>query len=929
MKRKILFLCLLIFSFINTSYADNIATNSQINYDEKFSKKTIEINDIKDLEELSKRTNIDSFSKNKKIILNNDIDVLNSKFKSISNFSGHFDGNSHTIKGFKVQNASSIVALFLNVKEGAIVENLNFEGRIESDGTQNILAGIVAMNSGKIKNCTFDGYISGTTKIGGIVGTNSKIGVIDSCSVKGQINGKSYIGGICGENLGEITLCTNFAKVNTIYEDESNGLQDIQGLKDFFDDNSTKAATSTYKDIGGICGYSSGKINLSTNFAEIGYKRVGYNVAGVVGRSGGYVSACINNGNIYGRKDIGGIVGQLEPEVEKSLIGDTSSDLKKETENLNKILTKTNEDFQFHSSNVSAILTKTNDDLSNLKDDGIEEIQNLSNTLFDIGTYISNMEDIIKDINDVIKAHQADTSITDLLGMIQEINEVISLNDINGNLDMGTQIQSDALELRKKNSTIDGYLSTLLKDMTFLNEALDNMSSDLSSDFTNVNNQIKRLSDMIVDPLVELEELNAEDKYMDVSTENIDTTLEGKVYSSKNNSMINGDLNIGGIVGTIDVEYDGAPENDSTDSDILKLRTRYYRKTVVQNGINQGKIYGKTDSIGGIVGRMNMGIVVTCESYGFIEAKDASYVGGVVGHSNSNVTKCFSTGDISGHKYVGGIVGMGNMVSYCYTLANINDAIQFFGAISGYMSVDYELNFHENYYVSDNLYGIDRFSFVKRAEKIEYEDLKKKIKQLPDRIQTFTLSFVLEEDEDDSSKDKLLRQYTFQYGESFDQRAYPYVEKKEGYYSIWDNTSLKNLKCDTVIKTRYINYITTVESFDKRENGKAVFLAISDFASGDGIKVDLLGEETINESRWHIIIEKSINNQKETKMRYLPYTNKNNNSLVDYDVYLFDGENYIKTQSKYFASYIEFIVDKLDFEVLFKRKSIFNTIPKQ
>ena len=47
----------------------------------------------------------------------------------------------------------------------------------------------------------------------------------------------------------------------------------------------------------------------------MGYDHVGYNIGGIVGRQSGYLDGCANSGDILGRKDVGGIAGQLEPEV--------------------------------------------------------------------------------------------------------------------------------------------------------------------------------------------------------------------------------------------------------------------------------------------------------------------------------------------------------------------------------------------------------------------------------------------------------------------------------------------------------------------------------------------------------------------------------------------------------------------------------------
>ena len=88
------------------------------------------------------------------------------------------------------------------------------------------------------------------------------------------------------------------------------------------DQKDSTSVLNSYVDTGGIAGYSSGTIVSCNNNARIGYEHVGYNVGGIVGRQNGYISMCINGGNIYGRKDVGGIVGQAEPYVVVDLTDD-------------------------------------------------------------------------------------------------------------------------------------------------------------------------------------------------------------------------------------------------------------------------------------------------------------------------------------------------------------------------------------------------------------------------------------------------------------------------------------------------------------------------------------------------------------------------------------------------------------------------------
>jgi len=66
--------------------------------------------------------------------------------------------------------------------------------------------------------------------------------------------------------------------------------------------------------IGGICGeLISGQITNCSNYAEIGFL-LGYNyhMGGIAGKSSGTILYCVNNGDVYGRDFVGGIVGYYD-----------------------------------------------------------------------------------------------------------------------------------------------------------------------------------------------------------------------------------------------------------------------------------------------------------------------------------------------------------------------------------------------------------------------------------------------------------------------------------------------------------------------------------------------------------------------------------------------------------------------------------------
>lgn len=276
---------------------------------------TIYISTVDDFLELSANCYIDSWSMNKRVELMNDLDFTGKELVMVPVFDGYFDGNGYTISGINFTGEGYVTALFRYVEEQGVIDSLNVKGNITALDEQECVGGIVGSNYGTIKNCTFEGTVNGKRTIGGIAAFNKSTGIIKRCSVSGRITGLYYTGGITGINHGIITNCTNNAGVNddsawVEYEDENSS----NLIGSLTDDDKTSIRSGV--DAGGISGFSDGIIASSNNTGQIGYEHVGYNIGGIAGRQSGIVTASVNTGKVYGRKDVGGIVGQMEPYIE-------------------------------------------------------------------------------------------------------------------------------------------------------------------------------------------------------------------------------------------------------------------------------------------------------------------------------------------------------------------------------------------------------------------------------------------------------------------------------------------------------------------------------------------------------------------------------------------------------------------------------------
>ena len=260
-------------------------------------------------------------------------------FLPIPTFGGTFDGQGHTISGLDLTDPVAPAGIFSIVQESGVVKNLNVSGTAAPGGSPENVGGVVGINYGTLENCGFTGLVSGSAYVGGVAGTNARTGRLLNCTAAGAVMGENMTGGVTGYNLGYVSGCVNTAAVNAVSVDPTLDLEDLNF--DFLTDLSKLSSADTVaaaSDTGGIAGYSSGTLENCENSGTIGYPHIGYNVGGIAGRSCGYVAGCVNSGLIRGRKDVGGILGQMEPYIELELAADTINTLKEQLAELDDLV---------------------------------------------------------------------------------------------------------------------------------------------------------------------------------------------------------------------------------------------------------------------------------------------------------------------------------------------------------------------------------------------------------------------------------------------------------------------------------------------------------------------------------------------------------------------------------------------------------------
>lgn len=521
---------------------------------------TIYINTAEDLIDLAKKCSYDAWSIGKTVILNEDISLLGIDFAPIPSFSGIFDGNHHTISGLKILGAYSPAGLISSLEEGGVVKNLNLSATVTPDGDKGCVGGIVGDNSGRIEDCKFVGTVMGKTNVGGIVGINRPTGTVSGCAAAGEIIGENQTGGIAGRNEGVISSSANEAKVNTIAITPSLSLTDLN-LSLSFDVTKLPSFTNTaMTDAGGIAGYSCGMIIGCVNSARVGYPHVGYNLGGIVGRSNGHLNGNVNSGEIFGRKDVGGIVGQAEPHISYDLSEDLLGALKTELDAMSEVIKgatdNTGSSIPTVSTRLDNILTNIDyatDALNSLMNDGAdlgngfigeinrtsevldEVISQLSVIMNDVPALTALLEGSIRSLSDALADMEKIGEIGgEAIGDIKEASEDISLafgkiSDSISCLENGLGQLEEAIKIEDKDAAV---LS--------LEKIADGLSALVSAtdEFTG---SVKRISDVLADA-----------KWVDKGLDEIDTLVEifskvsasvSKIYDATTEIKENIDVN--------------------------------------------------------------------------------------------------------------------------------------------------------------------------------------------------------------------------------------------------------------------------------------------------------------------------------------------------------------------------------------------------
>lgn len=843
--------------------------------DETFTK--VEISTMEDMINLSKRCLVDANSDNLYVRLKNDISLEGIEFSPIPFFNGIFDGNGHEITGLSCKNIAEPVGLFSTIGENGLVKDLKVSGNLQPSENCNYIGSIAGENRGTIYNCSFAGVVTGDEYVGGIVGRNALTGKIVKVKVTGAVRGDNMTGGIAGINNGSIIDARNEALINTESVDASLDIDSMEFSLDLTKLSTQKASTS--QDMGGIAGYSSGIISKCENMGEVGFHHQGYNIGGIAGRSSGHIYASINRALVTGRKDIGGIVGQMEPYIMKTLSESQISILNTQISDMQGLVTKTKNDAVNAGNTINSRINSLNDQLYVAEGNASELAKSM------IGEH-----DLSIDKKEVDDETSLEDRITDATGQIKD------------KVTEEKEQYKDNVNLIKENELYNS-LTDVNTQIELLNKEAKGYSDKLDSDLNAINNQYSAIKDTI------LSVQDNEYGINDTSVINPELVILGAVRRCTNEGAVEGDLNAGGIAGVMGEESSVDPEDEISLKIDVNTHTEYEYKAVMDTCVNEGSVTVKRNYAGGLVARAEVGYIMDCENYGIITA-DGNYVGGVAGSAGITINNCYVKAHLNGNKYIGGIIGegvnkkadeTGSLVANCRALVSIDTATKFYGAIAATPDGEYK----NNIYTSDTLAGLGSYSKAEEAYPVSYNQLKSG-DGVPSEFKKIKVIFKA-----DSS---VLKEMEVRYGGSVNANDYPELPSKKGCYSRWDNDDLTNIVADEIVNVEYCEYVESLSSDVMRTSDRPIFYVAGDFTDSDVLTVENHGATALSasdnnfladlfyrrevEEEWTVDIPKD--GRSEHDLRYLP----TDISSKDNEIYINEDGTFTKADFTKIGSYL-------------------------
>ena len=295
----------------------------------------------------------------------------------------------------------------------------------------------------------------------------------------------------------------------------------------------------------------------------------------------------------------------------------------------------------------------------------------------------------------------------------------------------------------------------------------------------------------------------------------------GLVKGCTASGTVQGDSNVGGIVGTVSTELGDDPEA-TFDLGDLKLMSDVYAtlRAVVRDCRFDGDVTVKNECGGGVAGRCEAGAILDCAARGTVET-GGDYCGGIAGRTRGKVIRCAALTDLTGQSWLGGVAGLGQDITDCRTMVRADSDGEYQGAIAGQA----EGTLTGNRYLMEDLAGLDGVDYAQTAQGLDF-DAFSQLDYIPADFLTFSYRFEV--------NGQTVAEIPFQYGDDLDTSLVPEAPKQGEEYGQWPQFPTQDLRRSMVLSVQF----TTPTSTLADQDGVAQLLVEGTFSPDASLTVD-------------------------------------------------------------------------------------------
>lgn len=460
-------------------------------------------------------------------------------------------------------------------------------------------------------------------------------------------------------------------------------------------------------------------------------------------------------------------------------------------------------------------------------------------------------------------------------------------------------------EYRLRTNSLVSNIQGMSDNLGFLNNEMKGSTDTVCNDLEDVNDKFSTIMLLFTDAMDGVLDMDYSTVYEDESNDVCETSIDATVADCSNFGSVRGDINTGGIAGTMAEEYDFDLEGDVTGVKDSSVNSTYRTKCVLRNNRNMADVRGKKSYVGGVCGLHEIGTILRCSDFSKVSSESGDYVGGIAGRSYATIRQSYEKGILSGQSYIGGICGNGADITDCVAMPNITEGTNFTGAVAGY--VDDGAKIKRNVFVSSTLAGLDRISRTGVAEPVEYRDLLA-MDGIPGEYSLMRVDYIVD-DIVVSSVDKRVGEEIYPEEVPLDEVIIRNPDDDNTYedkvvldddqYIEWDFDEAKVIHEDTEINGEIVRYASSLASEQVRNNKQSVFLVDGVFRKNDELTVTVIGDGADGQEEYVLTIPDD--GAMSHRIRYQMPDEAENVTVM-----LGNGGSYEEVECEAFGKYITF-----------------------